>query len=106
LIAVFPGDFTRNECQTMISYLTLNKIGSLLEEGLPDGTQLAHKHGWVTNNGVINLIGDAGIVFTPGSDYVLTIFLYHPVQLLWDSSSSLVGQLSRAVYNFYNLPNP
>ncbi len=104
LMAVFPGDFTRDECQTMITYLAKNKMPSLLEAGLPDGTQIAHKHGWVSNNGVINLIGDAGIVFTPGSDYVLAIFLYHPVQLIWDSSSSLVGQLSRAVYNFYNLP--
>jgi beta-lactamase class A len=106
LAAVFPGDITKEECQAMISFLTKNKMPSLLEAGLPDGTRIAHKHGWVTNNGVINLIGDAGIIFTPGGDYVLAIFLYHPDQLIWDSSSSLIGQLSRAVYNFYNLPNP
>ena len=105
LTAVFPGDLTKEECQAMVTYLTKNKMPSLLEAGIPDGTQIAHKHGWVTNNGVINLIGDAGIVFTPGNDYVLAIFLYHPVQLIWDSSSSLIGQLSRAVYNFYNLPS-
>lgn len=106
LMAVFPGKFTKDECQNMITYLTKNKMPSLLEAGIPDGTQIAHKHGWITNNGVINLIGDAGIIFTPGNDYVLTIFLYHPEQLIWDSASSLVGQLSRAVYNFYNLPTP
>jgi len=106
LVAVFPGDISKEECQVMISYLSKNKMPSLLEAGIPDGTQIAHKHGWVTNNGVINLIGDAGIIFTPGADYVLAIFLYHPEQLIWDSASSLVGQLSRAVYNFYNLPNP
>lgn len=105
-MAVFPGKFTKDECQNMITYLTKNKMPSLLEAGIPDGTQIAHKHGWITNNGVINLIGDAGIIFTPGNDYVLTIFLYHPEQLIWDSASSLVGQLSRAVYNFYNLPTP
>lgn len=106
LVAVFPGDITKGECQAMISYLAKNKMPSLLEAGIPDGTQIAHKHGWVTNNGVMNLIGDAGIIFTPGGDYVMAIFLYHPEQLIWDSASSLVGQLSRAVYNFYNLPNP
>ncbi len=106
LVAVFPGDFSKEECQAMISYLTKNKMPSLLEAGIPDGTQIAHKHGWVTNNGVINLIGDAGIIFTPGGDYVLAIFIYHPEQLIWDSASNLFGQLSRAVYNFYNLPNP
>jgi len=106
LVAVFPRGITKEECQTMITYLTKNKMPSLLEAGIPDGTQIAHKHGWVTNNGVINLIGDAGIVYTPGADYVICIFLYHPDQLIWDSASSLVGQLSRAVYNFYNLPVP
>ena len=39
-----------------------------------------------------------------GGDYVLSIFLYHPEQLIWDPASSLVGQLSRAVFNFYNMP--
>jgi beta-lactamase class A len=97
LVAVFPGDITKGECQAMISYLAKNKMPSLLEAGIPDGTQIAHKHGWVTNNGVMNLIGDAGIIFTPGGDYVMAIFLYHPEQLIWDSASSLVGQLSRAV---------
>jgi beta-lactamase class A len=106
LVAVFPNQITKEECQAMVTYLTKNKMPSLLEAGIPDGTQIAHKHGWVTNNGVINLIGDAGIVYTPGGDYILSVFLYHPDQLIWDSASSLVGQLSRAVYNFYNLPNP
>jgi beta-lactamase class A len=106
LMAVFPGKITKEECQSMIGYLTKNKMPSLLEAGIPDGTQIAHKHGWVTNNGVMNLIGDAGIVYSPGSDYVLAIFFYHPEQLIWDSASSLMGQLSKAVYNFYNFPAP
>ncbi|MBN1667134.1 MAG: serine hydrolase [Anaerolineales bacterium] len=103
---VFPDSITRAECQQMITLLTRNKMPSLLESGIPDGTQIAHKHGWVTNNGIINLIGDAGIIYTPGGNYVLAIFLYHPEQLLWDPASALVGQLSRAVYNFYNLETP
>ena len=90
----------------MVTYLTKNKMPSLLEAGLPEGTQIAHKHGWVTNNGTINLIGDAGIVYTPGGDYVISIFLYHPDQLLWEASSGLVRDISRAVYNFFNLPTP
>ncbi len=104
LIAVFPNEFTQAECQEMIEYLSRNYIGSLLEEGLTEDAFLADKHGWVTNDGIINMLGDAGLVYTPGGDYVLTIFLYDSEQLIWDSTSSLVGQLSRAVYNFYNLP--
>ncbi len=107
LMAVFPGQITQAECQTMINFLSRNKIAVLLEAGSPEGTQIAHKHGWVTDlNGVINTIGDAGIVYTPGGNYVLVIFLYHPVQLIWEPASGLVAELARAVYNFYNLPQP
>ena len=104
LTAVFPGEITQTECAAMISYLTQNKMPSLLEAGIPEGTRIAHKHGWVTNNGIINLIGDAGLIYTSGGDYVLVIFMYHPDQLIWDTSSALVGHLSRAVYNYFNLP--
>ena len=106
LTAVFGAKITQTECRTIIHLLTQNKMPSLLEAGIPEGTQIAHKHGWVTNDGIINLIGDAGLIYTVGGDYVLVIFMYHPVQLVWDPSSALVGQLSRAVYNYYNLPSP
>ncbi len=69
-------------------------------------TVVAHKHGWVTPYGVIETLGDAGIIFSPGGDYILVIFLYHPQQLIWDNTSFLVGQLSEAIYNFYNLNTP
>lgn len=104
LIAAFPGQITQDECRTMTDYLARNKIGVLIEAGVPDGTRVAHKHGWVTYNGIINTIGDAGIVYTPGGNYVLVVFLHHPVQLIWDSASRLIADLSTAVYNYYNLP--
>jgi len=104
LIAVFPKYFSQTECQDMIGYLSRNYMPSLIEAGLTEDAFIAHKHGWVTNDGIINMLGDAGIIYTPGGDYVLSIFLYHPEQLIWDPASSLVGQLSRAVYNFYNMP--
>jgi beta-lactamase class A len=106
LPAVFGGEITQAECKEIVTYLTKNKMPSLLEAGLPEGTQIAHKHGWVTNNGIINLIGDAGIVYTPGGDYVIVVFLYHPEQLLWESSAGLVRDISRSVYNYFNLPTP
>ncbi len=105
LIAAFPDEITPDECRTMIDYLSQNKIGYLLEAGLPDGTKIAHKHGWISDPfGVINTIGDAGIVFTPGGNYVLVVFLHHPQELIWDTAAGLVEDLSRAVYNYYNLP--
>lgn len=100
--AVFGDEITQTECQTMIDYLSQNKMPSLLEAGVPDVTEVAHKHGWVTYQGIMKTLGDAGIIFSPGGDYILVIFLYHPEQLIWDTASSMVGQLSAAIYNFYN----
>lgn len=103
--AVFGDEITQTECQIMIDYLSQNKMPSLLEAGVPDVTEVAHKHGWVTYNGIMKTLGDAGIIFSPGGDYILVIFLYHPEQLIWDNASFLVGQLSSAIYNFYNQTN-
>lgn len=104
LPAVFPGEITQAECQAMNNYLIKNRLPVLLTAGLPEATPIAHKHGWVTVNGVINAIGDAGIVYSPGGDYILVVFLHHPEQLIWDTASELVAVLSQVVYNFYNIP--
>ena len=104
LEAVFPGEISQNECQTMLDYLTKNYLPQLISAGVPEGTRVAHKHGWVTYFGIMYTLGDAGIVYTPGGNYVLVVFLNHPEQLLWDPASKLVEDLSRAVYNYYNIP--
>ena len=103
--AAFPGQITQAECRQMVSYLSRNRIGVLIEAGLPGGTQLAHKHGWITDpvDGVIHTIGDAGIAYTPGGNFVLTIYMYHPTQLVFDPANLLFADLSRAVYNYFNL---
>lgn len=103
--AAFPGEISQNECRQMIAYLAKNKIGVLLEAGLPEGTQFAHKHGWVTDStdGVIHTMQDAGIVYSPGGNYVITVYLYHPVQVVFDPVNIMYAQLSRAVYNYFNL---
>ncbi len=105
LLAVFPGQITQAECRAMIDTLTRNKTPFLIEAGIPDGTRLAHKHGWVSDvfTGAITTIGDAGIVYTPAGDYVLVIYFSHPTQLVWDPMSKLMGDLSEAVYNYYNV---
>ncbi len=103
LTAVFPGEISQAECQSMNSYLIQNRLPVLLTAGLPEATSIAHKHGWVTVNGIINTIGDAGIIYTPGGNYIFVVFLYHPQQLIWEPASALVAQLSQVVYNFYNM---
>jgi beta-lactamase class A len=106
LVAVFPGDFTQNKCKAMINYLFGNKLPMLITAGLPEGVQIAHKHGWITeSDGLLHTIGDAGIVYTPGGNYVLTVYLHNKTQLLFDPANKLIADLSRAVYNYYNQVN-
>ena len=106
LVAAYPGQITKEVCQQMITYLAADKIGVLIEAGVPEGTQVAHKHGWISDagSGVIKNISDSAIVYTPGGNYVLVMYAYHPVQAVWEPVSNLFAQLSQVVYNYFNLP--
>jgi hypothetical protein len=66
LINVFLGEISQAECTIMITYLTRNRIGSLIEAGVPESTPLAHMHGWEMVDGIMYTLGDAGIVYSPG----------------------------------------
>ena len=103
LVAVFDGEISQAECKQMITYLEMDRIGVLIQGGLPDGAQVAHKHGWITDtDGYIHTIGDSAIVYSPRGNYILSIFMNHPTQLVWESSNLLFAKLSSAVYNYYN----
>jgi len=106
LIATFPEKLNTEICKQMITFLASDKIGVLIEAGVPEGTQVAHKHGWISDPSslVIKNISDAAIFYTPGGNYVLVIYAYHPVQTVWEPVSALFAQMSQAVYNYYNLP--
>jgi beta-lactamase class A len=105
LAAVFPGEINKQDCQSMILYLTRNDQPSLLREGLPNGTQIAHKHGWITDptDFVIHNFSDAALIYSPGGDYILTVFAYDTNQILYDNANLLFANISRAVYNYFNL---
>lgn len=102
---VFPGQLSQSECQSMVTFLNKNKIAQLLEAGLPDGTQIAHKHGWVVDatDGVIHVILDAGIVFSDGGNYVMVVAMYQPTQLIFDIANILFARISTATYNYFNI---
>jgi len=103
LVAAFPDKINKDICAQMIEYLAADKIGVLIEAGLPEGTKLAHKHGWVPDpDGVVRNFSDAGIVYTPGGNFVLAIYTHHNVQIVFDPANLLFAELTRAVYNYYN----
>jgi len=107
LVAAFPGKINQAVCQQIIGYLERDRIGSLIEAGLPEGTQIAHKHGWISDptTGIINNFSDAAIVYSPGGNYVLVVYVYHPIQAVFEPVAKMFAQISRAVYDYYNVPS-
>ncbi|MCL5612104.1 MAG: class A beta-lactamase-related serine hydrolase [Chloroflexi bacterium] len=104
LVAAFPDKIDKNVCQKIINYLESDKIGVLIEAGVPEGTPVAMKHGWVTDlQGIDHDWSAAAIVYTPGGNFVLSIYTYHPVQIVFDPINKLFANLARSVYNYFNL---
>jgi len=103
LLAVYPGEITPDECQAIIDLMVLNVEGNLIRFGVPETVPVSHKHGWdfVTQ-------GDAGLVFSPGGDYVIVEYVTDPNS---DWLSNEVGfpilrEISRAAYNYFNFDHP
>jgi beta-lactamase class A len=104
LIAAFPDKVSPATCQLLIDFMAQDKLGSLIQGGVPDGTLVPHKHGYVpASDGIVHDTSDAGIVYSPGGNFVLSIYSYHPVTNIWDIINPLIGNLTKAVYNYFNV---
>jgi len=104
LIAAFPDKVNPATCQLLIDFMAQDKLGSLIQGGVPDGTLVPHKHGYVpASDGVVHDTSDVGIVYTPGGNFVLSIYTFHPVTNIWDITNPLFGDLTEAVYNYFNV---
>jgi beta-lactamase class A len=103
LLAVYPGEITPQDCQDIIDLMILNEEGNLIRFGVPESVRVSHKHGWdeVTH-------GDAGIVFSPGGDYVMVEYLHFPGGdfLLHDFSFPILRQFAQLTYNYFNFEEP
>lgn len=98
---VYRDDLSQAQCQYILDLLAENNIDSLIEEGVPSDLRVAHRHGWQTDT-----YGDAGIVYTPGGDYVIVQFMHKSGWLAWEISSPLMADLSLATYNYFNFDQP
>ena len=103
LVTAFGKDMSQAKCQSIIDYLKKDRQPYLITAGLPEGTPIAHKHGYGSYQGIIHTIGDAALVFSPGGDYVLSVYMDNRDWLLWDTANVLIARLSSAVYNYYNV---
>ena len=95
----YPDQITAAECRELLSYMQLNELARLLENGLPQDTLFAHKVGWIDDTH-----GDGGVVFSPGGDYIIVMALYAPSWLEWDDSAPLFEVVSRQTYAHFNDP--
>lgn len=99
LMTAFPnGEFTQQECRQMINLMSQNNLERMLQGGLPPGTRIAHKNGWIDNEH-----GDAGIVFPPnGRDYVIAVYVWEDVPFLdYNRAWGIIEGISRAAWNYF-----
>lgn len=103
LMTAAPGAFDQRECHQMLDVMSDNNLAEplLMSAGVPANTRVAHKHGWTEDTH-----GNAGIVFTPGGDYVLVVTLHNPDWLDFSESFPLISEISRTVYNYFNPTAP
>ncbi len=102
LVALYSGEITPNECQSIIDLMVLNEEGNLIRYGVPDGTPVSHKHGWAQGTHA-----DAGIVLSPGGDFVIVEYLHQPGGwLVADESFPILREIARSTYNYFNMDDP
>ncbi len=97
LMAAYPGRITQDECRMMLDVMSMNDEGPLIMAGVPEYVEVAHKHGYTYDT-----ISDAGIVFSPGGDYVAVYFLWADVGWLASTAFPIIEGISTATFNYFN----
>jgi beta-lactamase class A len=97
LMVAYPGSLTTDECNQMIEWMSTNRTDSLIEAGVPAETKVAHKEGFTGDTHA-----DAALVFSPGGDFVLVIYLHRPQWLTWEESAPLISDMATVTYNYFN----
>jgi hypothetical protein len=100
LMVAFPGAFTAEEGEAMIDLMTQNHEAILLEGGLPEGTVIGHKHGYVADTHA-----NAAIVLGADVDFVLVVFIYYEEGWLGELSFPIFADIATATYNYFNIGN-
>jgi beta-lactamase class A len=93
---------TSERCQDMLDRLATNADKKRFVSGLPKGTRVEHKSGWIEN-----MQADVGIIRSPGGDVVLSVYLYRPLPegvYLWSDEyvAPYLGAFAGLVYSAYN----
>ncbi len=97
LLAAFPDELTPAECQEMIALLESDRLGALIQAGVPATARVAHKHGFIDDSH-----GDVAIIWGPQGPYVLSIFLYRPKWLEWELSNGTMQAIAKATWAYFD----
>lgn len=97
LIAAYSDEITPEECQTILDTMKQNTEGKLIRAGLPVDTDVAHKHGYTYDT-----ISDSGVVWSPGGDYVLVMFIWEDVEWVATGAYPIMMDLSALTFNYFN----
>lgn len=100
LMETFAGQFAADECRKMIDLLLENDVGPIFIAGGSPGARVAHKHGW--DRLPLNNVGDAALVFTPGGDYAMAVYVHSDEPVPFERANRLIISLATAVFNYFN----
>ncbi len=100
LMETFPGQFTPEECQTMMDTIATNKVGPIFITGGSPGAHVIHKHGWDLLP--LNNVADAAYVLSPDANYVMTVYVHRDEPVSFDTANRLIVSLATAVSNYYS----
>jgi len=102
LLEKVGGKLTGELCREMIDWLQRPHDAERMMAGLPAGTVVAHKGGWIND-----MQSDVGIVESPGGRYVAAIYIWRDgyVSDIHVTPSPYLGDFSHTIYTFFN-PRP
>jgi beta-lactamase class A len=103
LLETYADTLSEELCDEMMAWLERPHDEERMVAGLPPGTQVAHKGGWIDD-----MQSDVGIVSSPGGRYVAAIYIWRPDGYVTDihaSPSPYLGDFSHTIYSFFN-PEP
>lgn len=106
IIAGLENTVTLDECRQILTVMSENRGRNLLAGGVPDSAvgapiTVARKSGFDTQ-----MHADAGVILTPGGDYVLVVMMNADPQISFSASFPIIGEISRRVYNAFNASRP
>lgn len=102
LLDTFGKTLTAARCQEMLDRLEDNGDHTRFVAGLPTGTRIAHKSGWIED-----MQADVGIIRSPGGDFLMATYIYRQIvpgkNYLSDAvAAPVLASFARLVYSYYN----